>query len=69
MHRGYSWAAWLVVGATGLLLPVEIVEIIRHVKLGRVVIFIVNAAIVVYLARGAWHAHQQHRAVQRVVQG
>jgi uncharacterized membrane protein (DUF2068 family) len=63
--RGYLWAPWLVVGATSLLLPVELVEIIRHVTLGRVGLFLANSAIVIYLARGAWRAHQQHRAARQ----
>jgi uncharacterized membrane protein (DUF2068 family) len=63
--RGFLWAPWLVVAATGLLLPVELVEIIRHITFGRVALFVANAAIVLYLARGAWHAHRQHQAVHR----
>jgi uncharacterized membrane protein (DUF2068 family) len=63
--RGYLWAPWLVVGATGLLLPIEIAEIIRHITLGRVGLFLANSAIVIYLARGAWRAHQQHEAMRQ----
>jgi uncharacterized membrane protein (DUF2068 family) len=62
--RGYLWAPWLVVGATGLLLPVELVEIFRHITFGRVGLFLANSAIVIYLARGAWRAHKQHEALR-----
>ncbi len=60
LRRGYLWAPWLVVAATSLLLPVELLEIFHHVKLGRVLIFVVNLAIVIYLARNAWRAHRKH---------
>jgi uncharacterized membrane protein (DUF2068 family) len=63
--RGYIWAPWLVVGATALLLPVELAEIIRHVTFGRVGLFLANSAIVLYLAHGAWRAHKQHRALRQ----
>jgi uncharacterized membrane protein (DUF2068 family) len=63
--RGYLWAPWLVVAATGLLLPVELTEIIRHVTFGRVALLVANLAIVIYLARGAWRAHRQHRAAHQ----
>lgn len=51
LYRGWRWAPWLVVFATGSLLPFEIVAIVRKVRFGRVVVFLVNLAIVVYLAR------------------
>ena len=57
--RRYAWGPWLVVVATGLLLPVELFEIVHRVRLGRVVIFIVNLLIVVYLVR---YVRQRHRA-------
>jgi uncharacterized membrane protein (DUF2068 family) len=64
LARGYSWAAWLVVMATGLLLPVEIIELATRVTLGRVVIFAFNLWIVLYLLRRAMrehHAAHPHR--------
>lgn len=60
LRRGYLWAPWLVVGATALLLPVELREIFHHLRFGRVFIFVANLAIVIYLARNAWRAHQKH---------
>jgi uncharacterized membrane protein (DUF2068 family) len=51
--HGHWWGPWLVVVATGSLLPFEIVALIRHARPGRAVLFVVNAVIVVYLARKA----------------
>jgi len=45
------WAPWLVVGATATLLPWEIFELLRHPGWGRVLILIINLAVVAYLLR------------------
>jgi uncharacterized membrane protein (DUF2068 family) len=47
------WGPWLVVVATGTLLPFEVVALVRHLHLVRVAILAVNVAIVVYLTRTA----------------
>lgn len=57
LGRGYSWAAWLVVAATSLLLPVEVIEISAHTTLGRVALFGVNLTIVLYLLKRAMREH------------
>jgi uncharacterized membrane protein (DUF2068 family) len=51
--HGHWWGPWLVVVATGLLLPLEVVSFVRHPHVIRGLVFLVNVAIVVYLARGA----------------
>jgi uncharacterized membrane protein (DUF2068 family) len=51
LGRGYAWGAWLVVGATACLLPFEIAALARHVRVGRVILFVINLAIVAYLIR------------------
>lgn len=51
--RGYSWGRWLVVVATGGLLPLELFEIIRRPLPTRIILFLVNALIVLYLVMGA----------------
>jgi len=53
LWRGYTWGPWLVVIATGSLIPFELVELVRSVRLGRVLILLLNIAIVVYLGRRA----------------
>jgi uncharacterized membrane protein (DUF2068 family) len=57
LRRRFAWAPWLVVIATASLLPLEIYEIYRHVRWGRVLILVVNMVIVVYLYR----RERQHR--------
>jgi uncharacterized membrane protein (DUF2068 family) len=52
LRRGYAWASWLVVIATGSLLPFELYEIVQRPRVSRVILFLVNAAIVAYLALG-----------------
>ena len=46
---GYHWAGYLVIVATGSLIPFEIYEIVRKFTLVRVALFVVNVAIVIYL--------------------
>jgi uncharacterized membrane protein (DUF2068 family) len=43
------WGEWLTVIITGSLVPIEIYEIYRHPSWPKVVVFALNAAIVVYL--------------------
>jgi len=61
LKRRYWWGPWLVVGATGGLLPLEIYEWLRHPRVGRAVLFVVNLAIVLFLARHAWREHRRRR--------
>jgi len=53
LYHGRWWGPWLVVAATGALLPLEVVSLFRHPHFVRAVLLLVNAAIVVYLARVA----------------
>jgi uncharacterized membrane protein (DUF2068 family) len=46
---GYHWAEYLVIVATGSLIPFEIYEIARKFTLVRVALLIINVAIVIYL--------------------
>ena len=46
---GYHWAEYLVIVATGSLIPFEIYEIARKLSPIRVALFGVNVAIVIYL--------------------
>jgi uncharacterized membrane protein (DUF2068 family) len=57
LRTGRPWGAWLVVLATASLLPFEAVAIVRHHSPGRVVILVVNLAIVAYLARRSLRRH------------
>lgn len=51
--RGYAWSHWFVVATTVTPLPWEIRELIRHPRPSRVLLLIVNASIVAYLASRA----------------
>jgi len=52
LRAGRWWAPWLVVIATGALLPWELWELARHPRWGRVIILFINLAVVWYLLRG-----------------
>lgn len=43
------WAEWLTVIATSSFIPIEIYEIIKHIRLAKIVLLAVNVAIVWYL--------------------
>jgi uncharacterized membrane protein (DUF2068 family) len=45
------WARWLTIIATASLIPLEVYECARALHLGRVIVLIINVAVVVYLAR------------------
>jgi uncharacterized membrane protein (DUF2068 family) len=51
LWRGYRWGPWAVVAATAIPLPLEAVEIAREFSPWRVVLALVNLAVVAYLAR------------------
>lgn len=53
LQRGHWWGPWLVVLATGALLPFELFELVKKPHLSRLLLLAANAAIVVYLARRA----------------
>ncbi len=49
LSRGHAWGPWLVIVTTGSLLPFEIVALVRKPHAVRVMVLLVNAAIVAYL--------------------
>jgi uncharacterized membrane protein (DUF2068 family) len=53
LRTGRWWGAWLVVVATGSLLPFELYELARHPRVSRALLIVVNLIIVIYLARRA----------------
>ncbi|APR76242.1 Hypothetical protein A7982_01589 [Minicystis rosea] len=54
LHRGYRWAPWLVVAATTSLVPLEIMDLVRHGwRVTRVLVLVINVLIAVYLGRRA----------------
>ena len=61
LRAGRWWAPWLVVIATGLLLPWEVWELVRHPAWGRVAILVINVAVVAYLLRAVAREHRHRR--------
>jgi uncharacterized membrane protein (DUF2068 family) len=51
LWRGYRWGPWLVVAATALPLPLELVELARSHRASRLALAVANAAVVGYLVR------------------
>jgi len=49
LTRGYTWGEWLVVGTTAFLIPFEIAALLRHLRVGRAVLLVLNVVIVAYL--------------------
>ena len=58
LRAGRWWAPWLVVIATGALLPWELWELARNPKVGRAVILLANLAVVAYLLRNVAREHR-----------
>ena len=69
LARNHWWGPWLVVAASGLLLPVEVFELIRKPRVGHLVILVMNAAIVVYLARKALHERDLRKKLAEPASG
>lgn len=51
LRAGRWWAPWLVVVATGSLLPWELLEIVAHPRWTRLALLVINLAVVAYLMR------------------
>src|SRR5215813_5040836 len=60
LQRGHRWGPWLVVAVSGSLLPFELYELFHHFRWIRLVVLLVNAAIVAFLIV---HARQQSRVL------
>ncbi len=52
LRAGKWWAPWLVVFATGALLPWELFEVVKKPSWIRALLLVLNLAVVVYLVRG-----------------
>jgi uncharacterized membrane protein (DUF2068 family) len=58
--RGHTWGEWLVVVTTAGLIPFEIWALMHHVRFGRVILLILNVAIVTYLILNIRHRRRAH---------
>jgi uncharacterized membrane protein (DUF2068 family) len=66
LRAGRWWAPWLVVIATGALLPWELWELARSPRWGRVVILLINVAVVAYLLRTVVREHRAQKLARSV---
>jgi len=62
LHHGAWWGPWLVVLSTSMLLPPELIAVVRHANVSRGAILLINVAIVVYLIRHAYGQREKGRA-------
>jgi uncharacterized membrane protein (DUF2068 family) len=62
LFHAFTWAPWLVVIATGSLLPLEMFELARRLRAGRLLILLVNLTIVNYLGVRAAREVRARRA-------
>ena len=53
------WAEYLIVIATGLLIPVEVSEIVRHASAAKILVFAINVAVMWYLVVNLLRARSQ----------
>jgi uncharacterized membrane protein (DUF2068 family) len=60
ISRGHTWGEWLVVVMTASLIPFEIWALMHHIRFGRVVLLILNVAIVTYLIRNIRFRRRAH---------
>lgn len=64
LHRRFWWGPWLILIATAALLPFEVVLLIRRFRFGRVIVFVINLAIFIYIARRTWREHTERNTVR-----
>ena len=57
---GKAWGEWMVVGGLAVLLPFEARALVLHRRVGRLVVLLVNLAVVGYLVRRQVLRHRRH---------
>jgi len=57
LKRRWWWGPWLVVVASSVLIPFEVLEWLRHPRPTPLLIVVVNLAVVAYFVRHAWRTH------------
>ncbi len=65
LQRHLWWAPWLIVVVTSAFVPVEIIALLRHVSVGRVLVLIANVAVAVYLLLRARAGHEELKNRQK----
>jgi uncharacterized membrane protein (DUF2068 family) len=59
---GAAWAEYMVVISTGIFVPEECLGILHHPTWIRLAVLVINAAILVYVARIVWNRYQQRQS-------
>jgi uncharacterized membrane protein (DUF2068 family) len=49
LYQRFWWSAWLIVGTTSAVIPLEVIAVIRHPSAVRITLLVANVLIVVYL--------------------
>jgi uncharacterized membrane protein (DUF2068 family) len=65
LWRERAWAEWLAIVSSGIYLPIEVWELLKGITWPRVVLFVVNLAIVAYLAWTLARCHRAHGAATK----
>lgn len=60
ISRGHTWGEWLVVVTTAGLIPFELRALTHHIRVGRVILLVLNVAIVAYLAMNIRFRRRAH---------
>jgi uncharacterized membrane protein (DUF2068 family) len=63
LRRRHWWGPWVVVGVSGALLPFEVVEMVRRFRWTRLLVLVVNAAVVAFLIVHA-RAHSRRASAE-----
>ena len=64
LSRGYTWGEWLVVVTSAALIPFEIRALLHHVRVGRVILLVLNIVIVGYLIVNIRHRRARLRPLE-----
>ncbi len=63
LRAGRTWAPWLVVIATGALLPFELLELVQRPGLARITLFVLNLGVVLYLLAGVTREQREKHKI------
>lgn len=66
LKKNWWWGPWLVALASGGPVPFEIIAIVHHPGPIRILLLVVNLAIVAYLMRRTWLRHRQDAFMKMV---
>ena len=62
LRRGHWWGRWIVVVATGSLMPFEVIAFARHRRWTELAAFALNFAVVAYLGQRALARHREAKS-------